>query len=173
MPVKALLLVIALGVPLALASPKVIEHELNYSPAVVAHISTKWKKPVKDIRKIAETSYKVTEHTQLLSAIDIMSICQIESGYNTLAVSKKGAKGLTQILYKPTKFDIETNLKDSVDLLLEYIEILGSKEAALHAYNVGIGNYRKGKRNYAYVRKFKAAKQELLAIENQPKELNV
>lgn len=173
MLVKALLLVVALGVPLALANPILEIKDLDYNPALVAHISHKWKKPVKDIRKIAEASYKVTEHTQLLSAVDIMSICQIESGYNTLAVSKKGAKGLTQILYKPTKFDIETNLKDSVELLLEYMRILGSQEAALHAYNVGIGNYRKGMRNYAYVRKFKAAKQELLAIENPPKELNV
>lgn len=173
MRVKALILVIALVLPMALASPKVPKNEYKSSSALILHVASKWNKPERSIREIAETSYKVTEHTQLLSHVDIMSICQIESGYNTLAVSKKGAKGLTQILYKPTKFDIETNLKDSVDLLLEYIRILGSKDAALHAYNVGIGNYRKGKRNYAYVKKFKAAKQELLAIENPPKELNV
>lgn len=173
MLVKALILATALVLPVSTYNYSVPRNDYNSSVALVSHISTKWDKPMKHVREIAEASYKVTEHTQLLSAVDILSICQIESGYNTLAVSKAGAKGLAQILYKPTKFDIETNMRDGVDLMLEYIRILGSKEAALHAYNVGIGNYRKGMRNYSYVRKFKAAKQELLAIEKPTKELNV
>jgi hypothetical protein len=85
---------------------------------------------------------------------DVLAIVAIESSFKLDAKSSVGAKGLMQVLYKKTQYDIESNITDGVALLKQYKQQLGSEAAAVQAYNVGIGNYLKGMRNTQYLAKF-------------------
>lgn len=85
---------------------------------------------------------------------DVLAIVAIESAFKLDAKSSVGAKGLMQVLYKKTHFDIEHNMSDGIALLREYKRQLGSESAAIQAYNVGIGNYLKGARAPDYLAKF-------------------
>jgi len=95
---------------------------------------------------------------------DILAIMSIESTFKSSAVSKKKAKGLMQVLYRKT-YSEEDNVDAGVDLLVEYKRLLKSEKAAIIAYNVGIGNYKKGLRNKAYYEKFIREKELLKSIE--------
>lgn len=92
---------------------------------------------------------------------DILAIIAIESSFKPYAVSKANAKGLMQILYKKSSFDPKLNILDGTQLLKEYHTRLHSVDAAVQAYNVGIGNFKKGMRNLNYLRKFKQQKEEI------------
>lgn len=90
-------------------------------------------------------------------ASDILAIARIESTYNEKA--RNGiSRGVMQVNHGP--WDLAANVQAGVKLLREYYEKLGSIQAAVMAYNIGIGNYLKGKRNFAYFDKFKGAKHE-------------
>ena len=65
-----------------------------------------------------------------------------------------------QISYKKSSTDINSNIKDGVFLLRENKKFLNT-DAAIQAYNLGLTGYRKGKRNLAYLHKFKLVKLEL------------
>ena len=112
--------------------------------------------------KIVKIAFKYGNKTQFPTAIDILTIIAIESAFDVRAESRKTkARGLMQILYKKSSFDIHKNIEDGVWLLNDYADRLSKPEAAIHAYNVGIGNYRKGIRNQKYVKKFKKIKKIL------------
>jgi hypothetical protein len=85
---------------------------------------------------------------------DVLAIIAIESSFKLDAKSSVGAKGLMQVLYKKTHYDIEHNMTDGIALLRDYKKQLGSEAAAVQAYNIGIGNYLKGMRNAQYLAKF-------------------
>lgn len=92
---------------------------------------------------------------------DILAIIAIESNFKQYAIHKRTkAKGLMQILYKKSSYNILDNIRDGVWLLKEYNTWL-PKEAAIQAYNVGIGSYRKGIRATKYLNKYKKAKQHI------------
>ncbi len=94
---------------------------------------------------------------------DILAIIAIESSFQEKAVSHKKAKGLMQILYKKTT-NTRENIIAGIDLLREYKRRLGSEKAAVHAYNVGIGNYKSGMRNHSYYKKYEKEKSQLLQL---------
>lgn len=97
-------------------------------------------------------------------AEDLLSIIAIESSFNPNAVSnlkKDPAVGLTQIRPKVWGYDpkalknnIETQIKGAADILDKYNRHLKDEEDAVHAYNIGLGSFRKGKFNQKYVDKF-------------------
>ena len=91
---------------------------------------------------------------------DVLAIIAIESRFKSRARSSHGAKGLMQVLYKNTTTDWD-NISAGVALLREYRKRLGSEVAAIHAYNVGIGNYLKGRRVSRYYSKYVVAKNKL------------
>lgn len=99
--------------------------------------------------------------------IDILAVVAIESKFKQYAKNKGSrAKGLMQILYKPSSFAIDKNIADGTDLLKSYNRLLNhNKDAVIQAYNVGIGAYINGSRNKSYLRKFKQAKQQLEKVE--------
>lgn len=72
---------------------------------------------------------------------DILTIIRIESGFNPKAVNGV-SNGIMQVNHAP--FDIRENMRQGSSLLREYYLITKSKEGAVKAYNVGIGNYLKG-----------------------------
>lgn len=101
-------------------------------------------------------------------AEDILSIAGIESSFNDKAVSrlkKDPARGLMQVrpaVWKltPADFrDIEDQIEHGANILKQYFKQLGSKEDAVHAYNVGITAFKSGdedRLNPQYVAKFEA-----------------
>jgi hypothetical protein len=79
-------------------------------------------------------------------AADILTIIRIESSFNSQAVNtneREQSVGLMQVNGGP--IDQRLNLAMGVSLLREYYMITGSKEGAIKSYNIGIGNYMKGK----------------------------
>ena len=68
-----------------------------------------------------------------------------------------------QILYKKVTYEEEENILAGITLLNDYTISLKTEDAIVQAYNIGIGNYLKGRRNSAYLKQFKEKKKEILA----------
>jgi hypothetical protein len=52
--------------------------------------------------------------------------------------------------------DIESQIKMGADILSKYYRILNHRvDDAVHAYNIGLGNLRRGRHNPQYIAKFK------------------
>lgn len=133
---------------------------LNNNPKLVQEI-------VKTAEKYADPVFPTTS--------DILAVIGIESSFNPHAVSKlkfDPARGLMQV--RPGIWSVDPNdlhtiegaIKHGSDILKKYYSKFKSKEAALHAYNVGETNYRKGVRNQNYVDKH--AKEKAHIISKQP-----
>lgn len=107
---------------------------------------------------------KKHEKESFPKAEDILSIVGIESSFNPKAVSKlktDPAVGLMQVRpgvwgVNPTtlKSNMDLQIKMGAEVLHKYYKLLGNKASAIHAYNVGLGNFRRGKHNINYVHKF-------------------
>lgn len=130
---------------------------------VSSYLSIKYKQDINEIKDIIKTVHKHGNTKQFPTTIDILAIIAIESSFNKYAVSSANAKGLMQILYKKSSFEPEDNISDGVWLLKDYKSKL-SVEGTIHAYNVGIGNYMAGIRNFEYLNKFKTTKRQLERI---------
>lgn len=121
------------------------------SPELATQVATLAKKYEKDSFPRAE---------------DILAISGIESSFRPHAVSqlkRDPAVGLMQV--RPgvwgldaakLKSSMEMQVKTGAEILNKYYRLLGNAEDAVHAYNVGIGNFRKGKHNIKYVHKYKS-----------------
>lgn len=93
--------------------------------------------------------------TDFPRVIDILAIARVESMFREKA--KNGiSNGMMQVNNGP--FEVGANLQAGVKLLREYYEKLRSINAAVTAYNIGIGSYLKGRRNHAYLGKYQRAK---------------
>ena len=119
-------------------------------------------------QKVATLAQKY-EKASFPKAEDILAIAGIESSFIPTAVSnlkKDPAMGLMQV--RPGVWELNTNrlatdieyqIKSGAEILHKYYKLLGSAEDAVHAYNVGIGNFRRGKHNIKYVHKYKNERQ--------------
>ena len=135
---------------------------INKNEVLASHISTEYKVRHQKIYKVLKKIDSIVEQGFPRKS-DILAIIAIESRFKSGAISSKGAKGLMQVLYKDTNNDYD-NLVAGIKLLKEYRESLGSDKAAVHAYNVGIGNYRKGMRSNNYYSKYLVAKTQFKQI---------
>lgn len=99
-------------------------------------------------------------------AEDLIAIIGVESSFKPKAVSalaKDPAIGLTQIRpavwrNKYTRVSLEepeNQVKYGAEILSHYFDVLGSRESAVQAYNVGITAFKRGKKNPRYVAKYK------------------
>jgi soluble lytic murein transglycosylase-like protein len=110
------------------------------------------------------TLAKKYEKASFPKARDILAIVGIESSFNPNSVSQLStdpAVGLMQV--RPGVWDINpAKLKNSLELQIQtgaeilhkYFNQYGDISTAVHAYNVGPGNFRKGKHNPEYVHRF-------------------
>ncbi len=158
--IKKLLLITILCLaasPNELVQPKVPDPPKDYH--FVQYIINKYKVKPNLANEIIHKANELTSD-KFPRKTDILAIIAIESEFDVSAQSKSGAVGLTQILYKKSKKDVSTNLTDAVTLLETYKKSLGTDQAAIHAYNVGIGRYKNGIRNSKYYKKFLLAKSE-------------
>ena len=121
---------------------------------------------------IVELAHKY-EKDSFPTAKDILAVIGIESSFNPNAVSqlkKDPARGLMQVrpgvwgLAPGELKNAEDQIRIGSDILHQYYSKLKNKEAALHAYNMGITNFRKGKHNPRYVAKFARELQKYLDI---------
>lgn len=126
---------------------------------LVSTISEKYKVDPKRVQYILHIINTEVDH-KFPKKKDVLAIIAIESEFREEAISHKKAKGLMQILYKKTR-NTEENIIAGIDLLREYRRRLGSEKAAIHAYNVGIGNYKLGIRNHTYYTKYAKEKSQL------------
>lgn len=154
--------------------------DLGFTPQPIPALTTYWVE-----RPTVEQSYKLVNHIsntygielekaelivntaiehsddEFPTTTDILAIIAIESKFKQYAKAKtSSAKGLMQILYKPTSYNIEDNIADGANLLKKYAEML-PKDATVQAYNVGIGAYLNGIRNNTYLTKFKQVKKQM------------
>lgn len=125
---------------------------------LIKSVASRFKKPEPLIREIVNTAQKYS-YEDFPKRNDILAIIAVESTFNTKA-HHHGSWGLMQIeakshrgKYKSIEHltEIETNIKIGSDLLREYYDILrSSRNSAITAYNVGIGNFLDGMRNPKY-----------------------
>lgn len=95
---------------------------------------------------------------------DIVVIARVESRF--LANARNGiSRGIMQVNRGP--FEIAANMQAGVKLLREYYLQLGSEKAAVIAYNVGPGNYRKGRYTSHYWLKYKGFSDEYSYLERR------
>jgi len=101
-----------------------------------------------EFTKILNGLYDIAQKYQI-SPYTILSLCAIESDFNSKAVSSKGAYGLLQITYEVWKnefkltrpeqlFDIDLNIQIGGKILKDYLdECDGDVNKALFMYNNG------------------------------------
>jgi hypothetical protein len=147
--------------------------KLHMTPQIVSPRST-----VPDLAQIIIDKYSVHsklavkcasaakryEYSTFPKAEDILAITGIESSFDPSSISglsQDPARGLMQV--RPGKWKlspkslstIDKQIKVGAKILNHYYRKLGSIPAAVHAYNIGITNFRHGKNlNPEYVQKF-------------------
>lgn len=114
--------------------------------------------PIKHRKVIEDVSKKYNLDVGL-----ILAVINVESGWDTTAVSRSGAVGVMQIMPSTadefatklgyTQFDL-TDFSDNVDIgccYLRYLlDLFGDKKLALCAYNAGLKNVREWLENPEY-----------------------
>ena len=114
--------------------------------------------------KSAPYEASITEHArrQKVAADLVRAVIQVESAFNPVAVSSKGAMGLMQLMPATAvemgvgnPFDPDQNIRGGVAYLRRLLDRYnGNVELALAAYNAGMGNVEK----YGDVPPFKETK---------------
>ena len=114
--------------------------------------------------KSAPYEASITEHARRQQvAVDLVrAVIQVESAFNPVAVSPKGAMGLMQLMPATARelgvgnpFDPDQNIRAGVAYLRRLLDRYnGNVELALAAYNAGMGNVEK----YGDVPPFKETK---------------
>ena len=99
--------------------------------------------------KRVEEFVPIIEETCSRHGVDpqlVKALIQVESNYNHLAVSRKGAMGLMQLMPGTASrygvksaFDPHENVDGGVRYLKDLLELFGDKQLALAAYNAGEG----------------------------------
>ena len=120
--------------------------------------------PFKSNGKSAPYEASIVEHSrrQKVAADLVRAVIQVESAFNPVAVSSKGAMGLMQLmpataveLGVANPFDPDQNIRGGVRYLRQLLDrFSGNVELALAAYNAGMGNVEK----YGDVPPFKETK---------------
>ena len=138
-----------------------------------AHASTSPVTPFSSNAKSAPYDATINEHARRhgVAADLVRAVIQVESAFNPVAVSNKGAMGLMQLmpataveLGVANPFDPEQNIRGGVTYLKQLlVRFDNNVELALAAYNAGMGNVEKYgavppfKETQAYVNKITKA----------------
>jgi hypothetical protein len=126
---------------------------------LIKFVASRFKKPEEFARRIVTVANKYAR-PDFPRAEDILAIIAVESTFNTNA-RYRGSWGLMQIEAKSHRkqyvgeslTNVETNIRVGSEVLSQYYEITKSKQGAIVAYNVGIGNFLSGHKNRPYLKK--------------------
>jgi soluble lytic murein transglycosylase-like protein len=119
---------------------------------MAASIQKRYKVDKVKAQEIVKLAKKY-EKASFPKAVDILSVIGVESSFKPTAQSNlknDPAVGLMQVRPKVwglDKSDIDTpeeQIKIGADILHKYYNKLGSEDKALHAYNIGITNFKRG-----------------------------
>lgn len=132
-----------------------------YQPSLAEYISTQFKRPIGQAQKIVSLAEKHA-YPDFPKKKDVLAVIATESGFRP-QVSNKSSNGLMQVNH--ASFELEANIKAGIGHLRSNYLAFGSRHAAYHAYNLGQGAYRKGKRVPGYVAKVLGHTAELSTIE--------
>lgn len=119
--------------------------------------ASRYRVDVEMVKEIVKSAHKHADPV-FPTATDILSVIGVESSFNPNAVSKlkrDPARGLMQV--RPGVWDlpddalntIDGQIKAGVDVLKQYYSKYKTREAALHAFNVGETMHRKAMRGKA------------------------
>lgn len=117
------------------------------------HISKEYKIPFSLAKEIVELVKIHTTPTNIPPKL-VLAIIAVESSFQPNAVSPAGAKGLMQVMpfNRPGK-TIEENVIRGIWILQDYTLETKNIYEAIMSYNIGIGNFKNGMRNYTYAKK--------------------
>jgi len=110
------------------------------------HIKRFYRLPVSPSRAVIEQEVSRVAKKHRLSESLLRSLVQVESSFRVKALSKKGARGLTQVMPFNAKrcgldadqlWDPSLNLACGSIILKQEIKRVGSIEKALRVYNCG------------------------------------
>ena len=119
----------------------------------IYHIKRFWRLPVSPSRAVIEAEVSRVAKKHRLSESLLRSLVQVESSFRVKALSKKGARGLTQVMPFNAKrcgldaeqlWDPSLNLACGAIILKQEIKRVGSIEKALRVYNCGKTSCGKG-----------------------------
>jgi soluble lytic murein transglycosylase-like protein len=119
------------------------------------HIKRFYGLSVSPSRSIIEQEINRVARKHRLSESLLRSLVQVESSFRPMALSKKGAIGLTQVmpynakrcgLHADELWDVSLNLACGAQILTEEIKRLGSIEKALTVYNCGKVHCKQGQK---------------------------
>jgi soluble lytic murein transglycosylase-like protein len=112
----------------------------------IYHIKRFWRLPVSPSRSVIEAEVSRVAKKHRLSESLLGALVQVESSFRPMALSKKGARGLTQVMpfnakrcgLRPDQlWDTSFNLACGAIILKQEIKRVGSIEKALRVYNCG------------------------------------
>ena len=118
---------------------------------LVASVSLVYPADLKDTPYLYTPIIIEVSHTYQVDPTIIQAIIMAESTYNPKAVSKRGAKGLMQLMPRTARslgvkdiFDPEQNITAGVKYFKQLLDKFGGKvDFALAAYNAGSSNVYK------------------------------
>lgn len=122
----------------------------------IYHIKRFWRLPVSPSRAVIEQEVSRVAKKYRLSESLLEALVEVESSYRVKALSKKGARGLTQVMPFNAKrcgldadelWDPSLNLACGATILRQEIARVGSIEKALRVYNCGRTDCGKGYAN--------------------------
>lgn len=131
--------------PRAVAAAAQDEGRRAVRVALTQYIATRYRVADEVVSDIVDVAFRAAE-TQALDPLVVLAVVATESGYNPIAESTVGAKGLMQIIAKfhPEKlashggedalFEPEVNIRVGAQILREYLRRYGDLEVALQVY---------------------------------------
>ena len=117
------------------------------------HIKRFYRLPVSPSRAVIKAEVSRVAKNHRLSESLLGALVQVESSFRPMALSKKGARGLTQVMpfnakrcgLRPDQlWDTSFNLACGAIILKQEIKRVGSIEKALRVYNCGRTDCGKG-----------------------------
>jgi soluble lytic murein transglycosylase-like protein len=138
---------------LVLSDKPQADHATLTTYVVHGAASIKATTPVTSSKRSAPYEASITEHARRHGVAEdlVRAVIQVESAFNPVAVSNKGAMGLMQLMPATAEelgvidpFDPDQNIRGGVTYLKQLLNRYNQKvELALAAYNAGIGNVAK------------------------------
>ena len=122
----------------------------------IYHIKRFYRLPVSPSRAVIEQEVSRVAKKYRLSESLLEALVEVESSFRPTALSKKGARGLTQVMPFNAKrcgldadelWDASLNLTCGATILKQEIKRVGSIEKALRVYNCGKTSCGKGYAN--------------------------